>query len=59
MPWRGVATDALHPMRATRRGEACLAPGADYRIPHDLKEDYWLYERFVSQAAEDHGVTEP
>jgi hypothetical protein len=24
---------------------------ADYRIPHDLKEDYWLYERFADRDA--------
>jgi hypothetical protein len=27
---------------------------ADYRIPHDLKEDYWLYERFADLAAAEH-----
>lgn len=27
---------------------------ADYRIPHDLSNDYWLYERFAGLAAE-HG----
>jgi hypothetical protein len=29
---------------------------ADYRIPHDLSNDYWLYERFAGLAAE-HGDT--
>ena len=24
----------------------------DYRIPHDLKEDYWLYQRFADLAGE-------
>src|SRR5947199_7824994 len=23
----------------------------DYRMPHDLGNDYWLYERYVDQAA--------
>lgn len=29
---------------------------ADYRMPHDLSNDYWLYERFARLAAE-HGDT--
>jgi hypothetical protein len=27
-------------------------PDADYRMPHDLSNDYWLYERFAELAAE-------
>ena len=27
--------------------------GPDYRFPNDLKEDYWLYERIASRAAEE------
>jgi hypothetical protein len=27
-------------------------PGPDYRVPHDLSNDYWLYERFADLAAE-------
>ena len=26
-------------------------PGPDYRIPHLLSEDYWLYERWARRAA--------
>jgi len=26
-------------------------PGSDYRIPHDLSQDYWLCERWAAQAA--------
>jgi hypothetical protein len=27
-------------------------PGPDYRIPHDLSEDYWFYERYAGLTAE-------
>jgi hypothetical protein len=26
-------------------------PAPDYRMPHDLSNDYWLYERYAGQAA--------
>src|SRR5262249_34324445 len=26
-------------------------PGPDYRMPHELSNDYWLYERFADLAA--------
>ena len=29
-----------------------LLLGHDYRMPHDLSEDYWLYERFAGLAAQ-------
>jgi hypothetical protein len=28
-----------------------FAPGADYRMPHDVSNDYWLYERYAGLAA--------
>ena len=28
-----------------------FVPGADYRIPHELGNDYWLYERYAGLAA--------
>jgi hypothetical protein len=31
-----------------------LALEPDYRIPHDLSNDYWLYERFAGLAARHH-----
>src|SRR5437667_6136626 len=29
-----------------------FTPEADYRMPHELSNDYWLYERFADLAAE-------
>jgi hypothetical protein len=29
-------------------------PGADYRMPFDLNNDYWLYDRYASLAAGEH-----
>jgi hypothetical protein len=29
-----------------------FTPPADYRIPHELSNDYWLYERYAALAAE-------
>jgi hypothetical protein len=29
-----------------------FTPGTDYRMPHDLSSDYWLYERYAGLAAQ-------
>src|SRR5262249_36231336 len=29
-----------------------LSPEPDYRMPHDLSNDYWLYERYAGLAAD-------
>src|SRR5438128_1623889 len=33
-----------------------FTPEPDYRIPHELSEDYWLFERYAALAVEEYDV---
>src|SRR5947208_1866690 len=46
-----VALVNVAPMLWQRFEKFTLEP--DYRIPHDLSNDYWLYERFAELAAQE------
>lgn len=52
--WIGIGVFVLLLIASTpsiwKRVES-FEPGADYRIPHDLGNDYWLYERWAGVAA--------
>ena len=36
-------------------GMRLFEPGPDYRMPYDLSNDYWLYDRYARRAAQTHG----
>ena len=52
--WLGVGLFAVALMAVAptlwRQVEA-FDPSADYRMPHELSNDYWLFERFAGLAA--------
>jgi hypothetical protein len=50
--WVGLFTALLFAMPFLWKQLEALELEPDYRIPHDLSNDYWLYERFAGQAAE-------
>jgi hypothetical protein len=50
--WVGLFTALLFAVPSLWKQLEPLELEPDYRIPHDLSNDYWLYERFACQAAE-------
>jgi hypothetical protein len=54
--WVGLFTAMLFALPSLWKRIEPLVPEPDYRMPHDLSNDYWLYERVAGLASEQYDV---